>query len=332
MSQYKEWSFPDTLMPKATTLSFDLDALFDAIVELRALVPEQAFTANTLGTSRSGSGIVLDDRGTVLTIGYLITEAQTVFLTTRSGQVVQAVPLAYDQASGFGLLKALGTLNTPCVRRAPSQLSKSGDTVYLLSHGGLPHALKAHLADKRPFAGYWEYLLEEALFTTPAHPEWSGAGLFNADGALIGVASLLLQQATGAESDGESDDKSSQGNMIVPIDLLEPVLDSLIATGHSGLPTRPWLGLYAAEGDDRIVVAGLAERGPAMKAGLQQGDLIIDVAGNRVHSLATFLRAVWALGPAGIAVPLTVGRDGELLRLRIQSADRNSMMHRPTAH
>jgi len=336
MSQYKEWSFPDTLRPKAPTLSFDLDALFDAIVELRALVPEQAFTANTLGTSRSGSGIVLDDRGTVLTIGYLITEAQTVFLTTRSGQVVQAVTLAYDQASGFGLLKALGTLNTPCVRRASSQLSKSGDTVYLLSHGGLPHALKARLADKRPFAGYWEYLLEEALFTTPAHPEWSGAGLFNADGALIGVASLLLQQATGGESngesDGESDDQSGQGNMIVPIDLLEPVLDSLVATGHSGLPARPWLGLYAAEGDDRIVVAGLAERGPAMKAGLQQGDLIIDVAGSRVQSLATFLRAVWALGPAGVTVPLTIGREGELLRLRIQSADRNSMMYRPTAH
>lgn len=328
MNQHKDWSFPDVLLPKAQDLSFELDALLDAVVELRADVPAQAFTANTLGTSRSGSGIVLDDRGTVLTIGYLITEAQTVFLTSRSGQVVQAVPLAYDQASGFGLLKALGPLIAPAVRRAQSRLSKSGDTVYLLSHGGQAHALKARLADKRPFAGYWEYLVEEALFTTPAHPEWSGAGLFNADGALIGVASLLLQQTT----DGESDNKSDQGNMIVPIDILEPILDSLVATGHSGMPARPWLGLYAAESGDGLVVAGLAEKGPAMTAGLAQGDLILDVAGNRVHSLLTFLRAVWALGAAGVEVPLSVGREGELLKLRIRSADRNSMMYRPTAH
>ena len=328
MSQPKDWSFPDMLLPKAQDLSFDLDGRLDAIVELRADVPVQAFTANTLGTSRSGSGIVLDDRGTVLTIGYLIAEAQTIFLTTRSGQVVQAVPLAYDQPSGFGLLKAVGPLNAPAVRRAQSRLSTLGDTVYLLSHGGQAHALTCRLADRRPFAGYWEYLLEEAIVTAPAHPEWSGAGLFNADGALIGVASLLLQQAT----EGESDDKSIQGNMIVPIDLLEPILDSLVATGHSGLPARPWLGLYAAEGDDRVVVAGVADKGPAIKAGLQQGDLILDVAGKRVRSLSNFLRAVWALGPAGVEVPLTVAREGELLRLRIRSVDRNAMMYRPTAH
>ena len=200
--------------------------------------------------------------------------------------------------------------------------------MYLLSHGGQTHALKARLADKRPFAGYWEYLLEAALFTTPAHPEWSGAGLFNSDGELIGIGSLLLQQAI----DGEPDDKSGQGNMVVPIDILEPILDSLMSTGQSGQPARPWLGLYAAEDDNRVVVGGIADKGPAMKAGLLQGDLILDVAGTRVHSLATFLRTVWALGPAGVEVPLTLGREGELLKLRIRSADRNSMMYRPTAH
>lgn len=328
MSHYKDWSFPDVLVPKAKDLSFDLEARLDAIVEIRADVPEQAFTANTLGTSRSGSGVVLDDRGTVVTIGYLITEAQSVFLTTRSGQVVQAVPLAYDQATGFGLLKALGPLKARSVRRAESRLSQVGDSVYLLSHGGQTHALKARLADKRPFAGYWEYLLEAALFTTPAHPEWSGAGLFNSDGELIGIGSLLLQQAI----DGDPDDKSGQGNMVVPIDILEPILDSLMSTGQSGQPARPWLGLYAAEDDNRVVVGGIADKGPAMKAGLLQGDLILDVAGTRVHSLATFLRTVWAMGPAGVEVPLTLGREGELLKLRIRSADRNSMMYRPTAH
>jgi len=329
MSESNEWAFPEALQPKPSELSFDLDPLLDAVVSLRAEIAPQAFSANTLGTSRTGSGVVLDDRGTVLTIGYLITEAETVFLTTRSGQVVQAVPLAYDQATGFGLLKALLPLNVRGVRRGDSRAAQAGDPVYLISQGGLPHALSGRLADKRPFAGYWEYLLEAALFTTPVHPQWSGSGLFNADGELIGIGSLLVQDAQESESEGSA---SAQGNMFVPIDILEPILDSLIATGHSGLPSRPWLGLYAGELDDQVVVGGLAEKGPAKQAGVQQGDLVLDVAGTRVHSLATFLRAVWDLGPAGVAVPLTLGRDGELIRLRIQSVDRSDMLYRPTAH
>jgi len=329
MSESNEWAFPEALQPKPSDLSFDLDPLLDAVVSLRAEIAPQAFSANTLGTSRTGSGVVLDDRGTVLTIGYLITEAETVFLTTRSGQVVQAVPLAYDQVTGFGLLKALRPLNARGVRRGSSRTAQAGDPVYLISQGGLPHALSGRLADKRPFAGYWEYLLEAALFTTPVHPQWSGSGLFNADGELIGIGSLLVQDAQESESEGSA---SAQGNMFVPIDILEPILDSLIATGHSGLPSRPWLGLYAGELDDQVVVGGLAEKGPAKQAGVQQGDLVLDVAGTRVHSLATFLRAVWDLGPAGVAVPLTLGREGELIRLRIQSVDRSDMLYRPTAH
>lgn len=328
MSQKKDWSFPNGLMPTAEDLNYDLEALLDSIVALRAEVPEQAFTAQTLGTSRTGSAVVLDDRGTVLTIGYLITEAHTAFLTTRSGQVVQAVPLAYDQVTGFGLLKALGPLKATAARRAQRNTSEVGDTVFLLSHGGSSHALKARLADRRPFAGYWEYLLEAALYTTPPHPEWSGAGLFNTAGELIGIGSLLLQEAV----ENTTDASSGQGNMVVPIDLLEPILENLVRTGQSGLPPRPWLGLYAAEDDGRVVVGGVADKGPAMKAGLQQGDLILDVGGTRVHSLATFLRTVWALGPAGVEVPLKVGRDGELLRLTISSVDRNALMFRSGAH
>jgi S1-C subfamily serine protease len=328
MSQQKEWSFPKDLLPQADDLSGDLEAMLDSVVALRAEVPEQAFTAQTLGTSRAGSGVVLDDRGTVLTIGYLITEAHTAFLTTRSGQVVQAVPLAYDQVTGFGLLKALGPLKATSARRAKGPTAEVGDTVFLISHGGSRHALKARLADRRPFAGYWEYLLEAALYTTPPHPEWSGAGLFNEAGELIGIGSLLLQEAIENAPDADS----GQGNMVVPIELLDPILDNLMKTGQSGLPPRPWLGLYAAEDEGRVIVGGVADKGPAMKAGLQQGDLILDVAGHRVHSLATFLRTVWAVGPAGVDVPLKVGRDGELLRLSIQSVDRNALMYRAGAH
>jgi S1-C subfamily serine protease len=330
MSNSNEWAFPESMQPKQDELAFDLEPALDAMVGLKAEIPTQAFTANTLGTTRTGSGVVLDDRGTVLTIGYLISEAQTVFLTTRSGRVVQAVPLAYDQATGLGLLKALGPLDSKGVRRGDSRQAKSGDAVYLLGHGGLTHALSAKLADKRPFAGYWEYLLESALFTLPVHPHWSGAGLFNAQGELIGVGSLMVQDVLDGEESGKA--QARQGNMVVPIEILEPILADLISTGQSGVPARPWLGLYAGEVDDQVVVGGIADQGPAKHAGVRQDDLILDVAGTRVHSLATFLRAVWALGPAGVQVPLTLGRDGELVRVKIQSADRNALLYRPTAH
>lgn len=329
MSESSEWSFPTSMQPEEQSLGFDLGLLLDAVVGLKAEVPEQAFTAQTLGTTRTGSGVVLDDRGTVLTIGYLITEAQSVFLSTRSGRVVQAVPLAYDQATGLGLLKALGPLGTRGVTCGSTRHSKTGDPVLLLGEGGKTHALSARLADKRPFAGYWEYLLEEALFTTPVHPHWSGAGLFNQQGELIGIGSLLVQDAL---ADEEGTEQTSQGNMIVPIDILLPILDSLVATGQSGLPPRPWLGLYAGEVDNQVMVGGIADKGPARQAGVRPDDLILDVGGTRVHSLATFLRAVWALGPAGVTVPLTLGRDGELIRVRIKSVDRNELLYRPTSH
>lgn len=329
MSTTSEWAFPSSMQPKVQDLGFDMELLLDAVVGVKAEIPEQAFTANTLGTTRTGSGVVLDERGTVLTIGYLVTEAHSVFLTTHSGRVVQAVVLAYDQATGLGLVKALGPLDSKGVRRGDSRLCESGDRVYLLGQGGLSHALSARVADRRPFAGYWEYLLEAALFTTPVHPHWSGAGLFNDRGELIGIGSLLVQDVLNEDGDGG---KAQQGNMVVPIEVLDPILDSLISTGQSGLPPRPWLGLYAGEVDDQVVVGGLAENGPARKAGIKQNDLILDVAGTRVHSLATFLRAVWALGPAGVRVPLTLGRDGELLQVRIASVDRNALLYRPTEH
>jgi len=318
MSTTSEWAFPSSMQPKVQEIGFDMGLLLDAVVGVKAEIPEQAFTANTLGTTRAGSGVVLDDRGTVLTIGYLVTEAHSVFLTTHAGRVVQAVVLAYDQATGLGLVKALGPLGSKGVRRGDSRLCEAGDQVYLLGQGGLAHALSARLADRRPFAGYWEYLLEAALFTTPVHPHWSGAGLFNDRGELIGIGSLLVQDVLNED--------------VVPIEVLDPILDSLISTGQSGLPPRPWLGLYAGEVDDQVVVGGLADNGPARKAGIKQNDLILDVAGTRVHSLATFLRAVWALGPAGVSVPLTLGRDGELLQVRIASVDRNALLYRPAEH
>ncbi|MCL4747737.1 MAG: S1C family serine protease [Burkholderiaceae bacterium] len=324
MADSDDWSIPDEMQPSEADLGFDLARALDAMVAVRAEVPQDAFTASILGTDRSGNGVVIDEDGIVLTIGYLITEAQTVWLTTNRGQVVPGYPLAYDQATGFGLIRALQPLGAPALERGSADLCAPGDPVFVLGHGGIEHALRARLVDKREFAGYWEYMLDEALFTAPAHPRWSGAALLDAGGRLIGIGSLLIQES----SDGDS----VQGNMMVPIDLLEPILPSMLATGRSGQPARPWLGVYAGETGDQVLVGGVAAGGPAANAGIEQGDLILDVAGERVTELPEFLRAVWGLGPAGVKVPLKIARGGDVLRVEIQSVDRNDLLKGPRLH
>lgn len=323
MADDVDWSFPEALQPVREGLGFDLEHAMDAVVAIRARVPDDAFTAGTLGTDRGGSGVVIDTAGVVLTIGYLITEATEVWITTRSGTVVPGYALAYDQPSGFGLVRALGALAAPAIERGRAGGRGEGERVYMLGHGGRRHALKARIRSRREFAGYWEYLLEEAIFTGPAHPEWSGAALLDDAGKLIGIGSLLTE---------EQGDDAAQANLSVPIDLLEPILDSLLATGASGLSPRPWLGLYAGQSDGRLVVGGVVSGGPAERAGVRPGDLILDVAGQRVAALAAFLRAVWALGQAGVAVPITLARDGDLLRVKVASIDRNQLLRRPALH
>lgn len=323
MPDTQDWSFPEALRPDQAALGFDLKPLLDAVLQIRVEVPEDAFTAETLGTERGGNAILIEP-GLALTIGYLITEATTVWLSSRSGVVVPAYPLAYDQATGFGLVRALAPIGIAPIPRGRSSALARDDSVLVLSHGGWPHALSARVADKREFAGYWEYLIDDALFTHPAHPEWSGAALINRSGELVGVGSLLTQQLSETEPE--------QGNMFVPIDLLEPILQNLVTTGVSGLPPRPWLGLYAGETDAGLLVGSLAQRGPAERAGLQSEDLILEVSGRRVRTLAELYRAIWQIGPAGVSVPLTVARGGDLIRLNIASIDRSAVLKQPMMH
>jgi len=194
MAEPSQWAFPAALQPNPADTRFDLQAAFDAVVLVRAEVPEDAFTAQILGTERVGNGVVIRDDGLVLTIGYLITEATTVWLNTNKGTAVAGHPLAYDQPTGLGLIQPLGRLGAPALSRGSAASCRVGDQVVLAGHGGRRHALKARLIAKREFAGYWEYVLDEALFTAPAHPHWSGAALISADGRLLGVGSLMVQE------------------------------------------------------------------------------------------------------------------------------------------
>jgi S1-C subfamily serine protease len=324
MPRTADWEIPGEFQPKPADCAFDLDRALSAVLGLRATVPEDAFTAATLGTERAGSGVLIRQDGLVLTIGYLITEAESIWLTSAVGAVPGHV-IAYDQETGFGLVQALGRLSAPPLELGSGQRVGAGDRVVMAAEGGRRHAVAAIVVARQEFAGYWEYVLDRAIFTAPAHPFWGGAALIGADGRLIGIGSLHVQHANGRELRRDV-------NMIVPVDLLPPILDDLLTYGRPNRPPRPWLGLYAAEVEDAIVVAGIAERGPASKAGLKPGDRILAVRDEQIGSLAGFWRKIWAVGPAGSEIVLQVVRDGEPLAFRIASADRGQFLKAPRLH
>jgi S1-C subfamily serine protease len=321
MAEQTQWAFPSELQPKSGEVPFDLSLALNAVVALRVEVPEDAFTASILGTERTGNGVVINDEGLILTIGYLITEAESIWLTTHSGVVVPGHALAYDQVTGLGLVLPLGKLGLRGIARVDVDSADLDDDVFVIGHGGRGHALRARLFARREFAGYWEYLLDEALFTTPPHPEWSGAALLDAKGRLVGIGSLFVQES--------AEDETVKGNMFVPSELIDPIQEDMLLRGHPDRPSRPWLGIYTADGKDGITIQGLSTGGPAERAGVQLGDIVRAVAGEPVGDLADFYRSIWGLGHAGVEVPLEVSRDGKPRKVTVRSIDRHSLMKKP---
>lgn len=318
------WQITKAKQPNPSDYTFDLDHALSSVVSIRTVIPDDAFTAETLGTERAGSGVVIRD-GVVLTIGYLITEAEEIWISLGDGGVVAGHPLAYDQETGFGLVQALGKLDLPALPLGQSGAAGAGTQVVTAGGGGRQHSVAATIVARQEFAGYWEYVLDNAIFTAPAHPFWGGTALIGPAGDLLGIGSLQLEQANATGETGHL-------NMVVPIDLLKPILDDMLSTGRANRPPRPWLGLFATEIDGQVYVAGLSTGGPAERAGLRQADLVVAVAGRKVSDLADCFRRVWALGQAGVDVPLTVARDGRVMQVQVTSADRNAFLKAPRMH
>lgn len=292
-----------------------LEELLDAVVRIKTHIAPDGRTVETLGNERQGSGIVIDQNGLVLTIGYLMVEAYAAEVTTNSGRTVPATIVGYDQETGFGLLRTTEPLHVRPMTFGKSASVKPRDPVLVASFGGADMAAPAFIVAKRPFAGNWEYMLDEAIFTAPPHPAWSGAALLNRSGKLIGVGSLVV-------SDAEGGGARFPGNMFVPIDLLPPILGDLIVDGRISSPGHPWLGVTADEMDGRVVVSRLASDGPAQKAGVQTGDVIIAVNGQKTTDLMEFYQAVWAQGPAGTTVRLDVIQEGDVRHINVKSVNR----------
>lgn len=304
-----------TLFSQSVTAQQSPEDIFKAVFGLQATIPADARTAASLGTVRQGSGVVIDNDGLILTIGYLILEANSVTVTTHEGLNIDAVIVAYDSDTGFGLVRSDEPLGIDPLEFGDSDTLQDGDPVYVIGSGGMESIGPARVVSRRTFPGYWEYLLEDAIFTSPPYRFFSGSVLIGRDSTLLGIGSLILQDAAAGDSD-------VPGNMFVPINALKPILEALVTTGRDPKPRRPWIGVYTQEYRGHVVVTRVAAQSPAMQADIKPNDIILKVAETAVSDMAGFFREMWALGDAGVEVPLVVLRGSDIITITVLSTDR----------
>jgi S1-C subfamily serine protease len=311
---------PAPAAPGNTAYQHLVDAA-NAAVTVKAKAIANARSIKTLGEERTGAGVLIAPEGLVLTIGYLILEADQVEVTTARGRTLPATVVAYDHATGFGLLRPIGPLDVKPIRLGSSANVESLDRLMTVGGGGEESVTVATVVSRRPFAGYWEYMLDDAIFTSPPRPDHSGAALINKDGELVGIGSLFVMDAA---SPGER----LPGNMFVPIDLLKPILAEMIRTGRQKGGMRPWLGVSSLEEDGRIKVMRVSDDGPAAEAGLTPGDIILSMGGEKLETLPDFYRRLWAAGAPGVEVQLKVLHGTEIRDVKVKSIDRAQLIRR----
>ena len=300
---------------QAVAQNAKVEDIISAVVQVKTHIIPEGRTVQGLGRDREGSGIVIDNDGLILTIGYVMVEAYAAEVVDHRGRTVPASVVGYDHETGFGLLRAIDPLKVRPMPIGKSSDLKVREPLLIASHGGPDMVSVAYLIAKREFAGSWEYLLDEALFTTPPHPAWSGAALINREGKLVGIGSLVV-----GDVGGQGD--KIPGNMFVPIDRLPPILGDLLSDGRVSGPGRPWLGVNTDETLGRLFVTRVTPGGPAEQAGIKRGDVVVGVNGEQPRSLADFYRKVWGQGAAGAMVPLDVLQDSQVRRVDIRSINR----------
>ena len=302
-----------------------------AVVGIKVTAVEGARSAETLGLRRTGSGVVIGPDGLVLTIGYLMLEAQQIEIITQDNKVVPATAVAYDIATGFGLLRPLLPLRGVVPVTLGSLQNLQPGEPLMAATGATATGQESdvsitQLVSKRAFSGTWEYHLDTALFTSPpvtaGSGNHSGAPLFNQKGELVGIGSLLVMDATG-------ENRRMPGNMFVPIDLLKPILAEMRQSGSSSQSHRPWLGLTSSDQGGRVQIVRVSADSPADDAGLEPGFVVLAVDGSEVTTLEGFYKKLWARAAPDEPVRLTIRRGDEVMTIELKPKDRMLTLKKP---
>jgi serine protease Do len=292
----------------------DAEDVLAAVVRIKMTAVANARSSATLGPSREGTGVVIDERGHIVTIGYIVIEADSIEITTQDARTFPATLVGYDHASGLALLRPGAPLGVKPMPMGQAADVAQREPVMVLPSGGREAASLAYVVAKRKFAASWEYLLDTAIFTAPPTFQWAGAALVSREGKLVGVGSLFVRETL--------DGSQAPGNMFVPIDLLKPILADLIEKGRRSGPARPWLGLATEELQGHLLVTRVSPEGPADKAGIRNGDIVVGVGADPVKSHEDLYLKVWGLGAAGVEVPLKILQGVDMRELKVRSIDR----------
>ncbi len=307
------------LVADASYAQMQAKEVLKAVVKVRAKIPDSAVTAPLLGTEREGNGILIDSDGFILTIGYLILESNMVEVTDPEGQVIKAKYIGYDYETGFGLIQAEKLLGVAPLKLGSATELRQGDPALVAGHKGSEDVVGVRIVYRGEFVGYWEYLLENAIYTTPPYQNYGGAALIGPDGSLLGVGSIFTRIAV-------AEFGAVPANMFVPIDLVKPILNDLKTSGRSRQPQKPWLGVFTEEAHGKLFITRVTSGGPGEKSSLQAGDIILKVNQQPVEGQADFYRKVWAIGDAGVEVPISILRETEIKEIRINSIDRYQLL------
>ncbi|MDJ0817437.1 MAG: S1C family serine protease [Desulfobacterales bacterium] len=307
------------LVADASYAQMQAKEVLKAVVKVRAKIPDSAITAPLLGTEREGNGILIDSDGFILTIGYLILESNMVEVTDPEGQVIKAKYIGYDYETGFGLIQAEKLLGVAPLKLGSATELRQGDPALVAGHKGSEDVVGVRIVYRGEFVGYWEYLLENAIYTTPPYQNYGGAALIGPDGSLLGVGSIFTRIAV-------AEFGAVPANMFVPIDLVKPILNDLKTSGRSRQPQKPWLGVFTEEAHGKLFITRVTSGGPGEKSSLQAGDIILKVNQQPVEGQADFYRKVWAIGDAGVEVPISILRETEIKEIRINSIDRYQLL------
>ncbi|AHJ68247.1 S1C family serine protease [Granulibacter bethesdensis] len=325
-----QWQIPQNMQPHPSDYSFDLEAVLQGIVFLRCLGPDgfDPDGSDDQGAQRTGSGVAIEVGSSqtkmVITMTYLVNDADAIWITTQDGQVTPGHIIALDHESGFALIRPADALACPAIQIGDSSSVASESGAILAASGGITHAMETRIIARQEFAGYWEYHIPDALLVTPPHPVWGGCALIGMDGRLLGIAAVVLQQ--GDVGAGQLDI-----NLIIPVSHLQAILPELLTHGRR-LASRPWLGLLAAEQEAGILISDVVPHGPAEAAGLRQGDQIIAINGKEPGDLATLWRLLWQSGAPPVGVAITILRDGQTMHTQVQAIDRYLYDKTPRMH